>query len=732
MPPTRSTARKSARSTNTNAETLKSAFKDVGKSAGLKVGKNVGVAGVAAAKAAVEKTGLVGVVIERKMVKGRGKAEKKVKEIEEKAKEEEIIEVIEVIEVEGPGEGEKTVDEAVEKEIEKEEEAKTVTVEKEVAEEVIEVEKVVEPVEKPVCKPVAKAEKSTKGTRGKKRKAVEASEEKSEEKINDELAAPVVTIEESKDTPFEKELPAPIRARKRTRLQKEPTSTTTVTPTATTPGDAPIVIPEEQDSDYVEESTKGKVPKTPRKKATTKPKTPRPTRNATFLSIAASALGQTTLNIPPVPAAPLSTAASNQPSASTSEVTLSSINTLLTVPEKEEEKKRPRYLQHLANLHAHLLTAIHLHHAQNGLTSLPDFKGLKPHLERLSKRTVELVDLRRVCWITNYSPDEKVGVEEEIVEPEVEPEVEVPKKGRKAAAPKKTNAKAMKKEGEGRDIKTIPRGWLKTVDYGHDKIVLELVLAMAGVGEVNSLRKEFCRRVDIYWRKHEGGGKETKEGGEVDVPMSEVIVSENKKIVEGVLKAKGQRRLLEMKGVQVLRGTGKGLTDEPLLTKKKAVVEKPAEKEVNAEAKPAETNTTPALAATIPTIQAPQEKKLSLLDRIRAKHQASLAAAASSPTASFTPEDIAANHAQICAQQRLPEVIPILRSLRLRASGGGIGGTGTGRKSMSLDEVVLGIRQSVRSGITKEEAELCVRLAGEQGVEAAPKRVAVTKAVVFK
>ncbi|RPB24440.1 hypothetical protein L211DRAFT_163816 [Terfezia boudieri ATCC MYA-4762] len=664
MPPTRSTARKSARSTNTDAGTLKSAFKDVGKSAGLKVGKNVGVAGVAAAKAAVEKTGLVGVVIEgKKMVKGRGKAEKKVKESEEKAKEEEIIEVIEV---KGPGEKEKTVEEAVEKEVEKEEEAKTVTVEKEVAEEVI--EPVEEPVEKPVG--VAKVEKSTKGIRGKKRKAVEASEEKFEEKVTDELADPVVTIEESKDTPFEKELPAPIRARKRTRLQKEPTNTSTVASTVTIPGDVPIVIPEEQDSDYVEEPTNRKAPKTPRKKAATKPKTPRPTRNAKFLSIAASALGQTTLNIPPVPAVPLSTAASNQPSAPTSEVTLSSINTLLTVPEKEEEK-RPPYLQHLANLHAHLLTAIHLHHAQNGLTSLPDFKGLKPHLERLSKRTVQLVDLRRVCWITNYSPDEKVEVVEEVVEPEAESEVEVPKKGRKAAArkaaaPKKTNAKAVKKEGEGRDIKTIPRGWLKTVDYGHGKIVLELVLAMAGVGEVNSLRKEFCRRVDVYWKKHGGGGKETKEGGEVDVPMSEVIVSENKKMVERVLKAKGQRRLLEMKGVQVLRGTGKGLTDEPLLTKKKAVVEKLAEKEVKVEAKPAETNATPALAATIPTIQAPQEKKLSLLDRIRAKHQASLAAAAFSPTASLTPEEIAANHAQICAQQRLPEVIPILRSLRLR------------------------------------------------------------------
>lgn len=34
---------------------------------------------------------------------------------------------------------------------------------------------------------------------------------------------------------------------------------------------------------------------------------------------------------------------------------------------------------------------------------------------------------------------------------------------------------------------------------------------------------------------------------------------------------------------------------------------------------------------------------------------------------------------------------------------------------MSLDEVIVGIRQSVRNGITKEQAELCVRLAGEQG-----------------
>ena len=725
MPPTRSTARKSARSTNTDAGTLKSAFKGVGKGAGLKVGKNVSAAGVAAAKVAVGKTGFVGVVIEgKKVVKGRGKkAEKKVEEIEE--------EIIEVIKVKRAGEKEKEVEEVVEKEVEEEGEEEaiiTVMVEKEGVEEVIEVKKVVGPVEKPVEKPVAKAEKSTKGARGKKRKAVEASEEKSEEKVTEGPAAPVVIVGESKDTPFEKELPAPTRARKRTRLQKEPTSTTTATSTATIHEVVPtIAIPEEQDSDYEEESTKDKALKTPRKKAATKTKTPRSTRNAKFLSIAATTPGQTTLNIPPILTTSLSTVTSTQPSTPISEITLSSVNTFLTVPEKEKEKKRPAYLQHLTNLHAHLLTAIHLHHAQNGITSLPDFKGLKPHLERLSKRTVELVDLRRVCWVTNYDPGEEIEVEEErAVEPEVEPEVEAPKKGRrgkKATVPKKTKAKAVGKEEEGKDVKKIPRGWLKTVDYGNSKIVLELVLAMAGVAEVNNLRKEFERRVDVYWKKQEDGGKE------VDVPMSQVIVSENKKMVEEVLKAKGQRRLLEMKGMQVLRGTGKGLTDEPLLAKRKVIVEKLAEKEVKADGNPAETNATPTATATTRTTPAPQEKKLSLLDRIRAKHQASLAAAASSPTASLTPEEIAANHAQICAQQRLPEVIPILRSLRLRASGGGIGGAGTGRKSMSLDEVVLGIRQSVRSGITKEEAELCVRLAGEQGVGATPKKVEATKPV---
>ncbi|KAF8429738.1 hypothetical protein EV426DRAFT_582588 [Tirmania nivea] len=545
--------------------------------------------------------------------------------------------------------------------------------------------------------------------------------------------ASVVIIEESKYIPFEQELSGPIRARKRTRRRKEPTTTITATSTATIPGDIPpIVIPKEHDSDYEEEPTKDKASKTPRKKAATKNKASRSTRNAKFLSIAASTLGQTTLKIPPVLTTSLGTTASTQPTP-TSKVTLSSINTLLTVLEKEKEKKRPAYLQHLTNLHAHILTAIHLHHAQNGVASLPDFRGLKPHLERLSKRTVEMVDLRRVCWITSYDPDEKVEVEvevqKEVVEPEVEPEVEASKKGRKgekATTPKKTKGKAMGKEEEG-NIKKIPRGWLKTVDYGNGKIVLELILSMAGVGEVNNLRREFERRVDVYWKKQECEGKEAREPEEVDVPMSEVITSENKKMVEEVLKAKGQRRLLEMKGVQVLRGTGKGLTDEPLLTKKKAVEEKSVEKGIKAEEKPAGTNTTPA--ATTMTTLAPQEKKLSLLDRIRAKHQASLAAAASSPTASLTPKEIAANQAQICAQQRLPEVIPILRSLRLRASGGGIGGAGTGRKSMSLDEVVVGIRQSVRSGITKEEAELCIRLAGEQGVDATPKKMAGTKPV---
>lgn len=741
--PTRSTT--VTTTTTYDGATLKSAFKKgVGNTpGGLKASKNVSASSLAAAKVILD-----GVVIEKK---GKGKLVIK----------ETVQETVEEVEVGKKGKkGKKMMAKS------EAEDATTAMVQREFVEEAVEelkkavkiakkkgrvlkVSKLVEEVEEVEEEVITKPVKSTRGatSQGKKRKAEEAEEKAVEEeapipqgkaeeknKPQEEQHAATSTAPVEPPSVFEDDsagqAPPLTRARKRTKTQIDSSTPTTILDEIA-PLEPAILVQADNDSEY-ENSPAEKAPRTPRKKSstisTTKSKTPRSTRTSKLLSIAASTLGQTTLNLPSALAT--ITASTNESTiaapTSSSEATLSSLNTLLTAPkDKEEEKKRPAYLQHLTNLHAHLLTAIHLHHAQNGLTSLPDFKGLKPHLERLSRRNVELGDLRRVCWVTEFDTEEKdeVAAEaeaEEKVEEEADAgEPEGVKKGRKGKGAGKGKGKVVgRKTRKEVVVAKVSKGWLKTVDYGSGKIVLELVMSMAGVGQVNNLRKEFERRIDTLWKKHQQKEKDQeKDQGvelkEVDIPMAELFVTENKKMVETVLNAKGQRRLHEMKGVQVLRGTGKGVGDVPGFIGKKVV---PANL-----ATPVPSHPVPKTAQEKEESQGDENskptsatlKKASLLDRIRAKHQASLLLAASSPDAALSPEEVAHKHARICAQQRLPEVIPILRSLRLRASGSGIGGRGTGRKSMSMEEVVLGIRQSVRTGITMEEAELCVRLAGE-------------------
>lgn len=497
--------------------------------------------------------------------------------------------------------------------------------------------------------------------------------------------------------------------------------------------------------------------KPPQKGSATKLKTSRLTRNATLLSIAASSLGQTTLNAPPALVCSQSTISTDEPPTPTRETiaVVSTLNTALTVSSKLEEKvKRPVYLTHLINLHSHLLTAIHLHRAQNGTTSSPVFVTLRPHLERLSRRAVELADLRRICWISGFDLTELVAHAKIDFEAEKE---ENRKRGRKENGTRKKITSAKEED----DMQKVPKGWLKIVDYGNDRVVVELDMTMAGVGEVNNLRREFEKRLDALWsvEQHSVKGKEGEEQGQVlelKIPMAEIVVSENKKLVDTVLKAKGQQRLSDMKGVGVIRGKvheEKSIRSDKKLTSPASVLvhNTPSTTQTLVEihendshptgdftiagttattcsavtTSPNPTpNSAPAHSTTLspgtPSITSTAAKKLSLLDRIRAKHQAALLQASTSPTANLSPEEVRLAHLRLCAQQRLPEVIPILRALRLRASGGGIGGVGVGggKKSLSLEEAVIAVRQSVRNSISWDETEMCIRLAGELVVAA--------------
>ncbi|KAI5808059.1 hypothetical protein DFH27DRAFT_607787 [Peziza echinospora] len=536
---------------------------------------------------------------------------------------------------------------------------------------------------------VVKVVKRTTRTRGVKKVAAAAVVEEApavvitgEDKVVEEEEEEVIAV-------VPKEVAETPRARKRTKIldfmEATPKKAAVETTTTTIVEEVEETIAVEAPSSQPEASSIPKsTPKTPSKAKATRPKaTPRSNRKSAVVDPR-----QTTLNLTPL-------AKGNA---------LSAINSLLTRPDGSPPK--PEYLTHLTTMHSHLLTTIQLHLAQNGPYSLPSFNTLRPHLERLSKRTVEFNDIRKICWLSGYA----------------------------------TSA------------------WLRPVDYGNGKIAIEFTSrdGRGMIWEVNALRTEFESNVEKFW--NDGKGHEEC----VVVPMAEIIMSKNKGIIESVLMAKGVQRGKEMRK-QGPRG--KGTTDPapPIVVKKKVIAKetKKVEKvEVEVVAKvpdvvkkenippaiikdvtPAATTTPPVLApaalptptpAALPTATPkstpskplptknatltgqPQSKasatsaKSSLLDRIRAKHQATLLA--TSALTALTPEEQASARARISAEQRLPEVIPILRSLRLRAGG-------MGRRSMGLDEVILGIRQSMRNGITKEEAELCVRLAGETGEE---------------
>ena len=570
-----------------------------------------------------------------------------------------------------------------------------------------------------------------------KRKAVEAPEEAQEQEKKLVIPAVVIAVPR-KDT---------TRSRKRTKTLTE-----------------------------TEDEANGSAANAPQKSSKTKSKTPRVTRNATLLSIAASSLGQTTLSAPPALTISQNTAPTDEPPTTTRETTvaISTLNTILTASTKLGENaskaKRPAYLTHIINLHSHLLTAIHLHRAQNGITSSPIFASLRPHLERLSKRAVELADLRKICWISGFDLNGLVAPAK------VDVEVENGQ-GRKRRRKEKGTQKSLTKSKEEDDDKLkVPKGWLKIVDYGNGRVAVELVMSMAKVGEVNHLRREFETRVDTLWAAGQLSvkSKEGEEQGqgqvlEFEIPMVEILVSENKKLVDTVLKAKGQQRLSDMKGIGVIRGkvheeksisSGKKfLSPTPAPASASILVHnppnptptpvevyekdsQPTEDFANASITTTTTTTTSSSSAVTaisptpnpnpapppihpgtcpPPTTSTEVKKLSLLDRIRAKHQATLLQASTSPTANLSPEEARLAHLRLCAQQRLPEVTPILRALRLRASGGGIGGVGVGggKRSLSLGEAVTAVRQSMRGSISWDEAEMCIRLAGEMGAAVA-------------
>ncbi|KAL7273308.1 hypothetical protein RUND412_003851 [Rhizina undulata] len=329
----------------------------------------------------------------------------------------------------------------------------------------------------------------------------------------------------------------------------------------------------------------------------------------------------------------------------------------------EEEKEKdpnelPEQLTLLIALHSSLLTSLLLYRAQHGNTHLPaPFGIIRPQIERLSKRKMSLDDLRGIVWLIEYDPE--------------------------------------KKEGEERDEKPC----IKLLDYGFGKISVEFDEAGSGKKLVNAteLKKDFQERIRKFWEERreevpasssspeseetpttesksdepEESSKEAetsekaeeeepspKPAAKMIIPQAPIHAHAHKSSI-AILHAKSQRLIKDLKPTPV---------SKPLFTASK------------------------------PSTGNPTNRKISLVDRIRAK-EAALAA-----TTAPTKEELEF----AAAKQRLQEIVPVLKNMAAKSGRGG---------NMTMKMVVEGVRDSFRNPIATSEVEKAVRILAEEGWE---------------
>ncbi|RPB09025.1 hypothetical protein P167DRAFT_538814 [Morchella conica CCBAS932] len=350
--------------------------------------------------------------------------------------------------------------------------------------------------------------------------------------------------------------------------------------------------------------------------------------------------------------------------------------------------KLPPDLILLQSLHSSLLTALLLHRAHHSNSIQPPvFSAIKLHVERLCRRNITLEDVRRIVYLSHYSPG-----------------------------------------AEGSEEHFNTEGGLKLIDYGSNKICIDFVEKTKARKLTNTdiLKKDFLSRTQSFLdesnkaqtalptppssfieplSKDEGTevspnvedketnskedgdrlrteedeakseikeeGEESEEGEEgnatpaplapvLTIPLAKIHAHHRAKTISKVLHSKGQQRL-----------------DDLLKRSKPALLSSPVKAK---------------------TVGAPVVRGDSLLSRIRAKAEAAALEAAKAPSKEEQERD--------AARQRIPDIEPILKGLAGRGS------------NMTMKSVVEGIRESVRNPVSSEQAEMAVRLIAErEGVD---------------
>ncbi|KAI5837957.1 hypothetical protein DFP73DRAFT_566336 [Morchella snyderi] len=381
----------------------------------------------------------------------------------------------------------------------------------------------------------------------------------------------------------------------------------------------------------------------------------------------------------PIPPAISSPALPDSPSTSTS-----------TAP-----AELPSDLILLQSLHSSLLTALLLHRAHHSNSIQPPvFSAIKLHVERLCRRNITLEDVRRIVYISHYSPETKDSEEHFNTEGGLKLIDYGSNKicidfAEKTKARKLTNTDILKKDFLSRThsflddsnkaqtaLPTPPSSFIEPLskDEGAE------AKHNAEEKETNSKQdgnkpraEEDEAKTEIQEGSEEGGegGESEGEGEEANaapaslapvltIPLAKIHAHHRAKIISKVLHSKGQQRLEDL-----LKRSKPALLSSPVKAK---------------------------------TAGAPVVRGDSLLSRIRAKAEAAALEAAKAPSKEEQARD--------AARQRIPDIEPILKGLAGRGS------------NMTMKSVVEGIRESVRNPVSSEQAEMAVRLIAErEGVD---------------
>lgn len=330
----------------------------------------------------------------------------------------------------------------------------------------------------------------------------------------------------------------------------------------------------------------------------------------------------------------------------------------------------PDEVQDLIDLYSSFLAALSLHYAHNGWPNPADLRALRPSVERSwRRRRVSTEDVRRI-----------IGIAQDI-----------------------------SGSGDREEEQPARRGDLSLVDYGNEKICIEMNADLQSQGfqkrplDEENLNRRFAKNLLRQWNTYRETCKTTTlTAGEFisQLPLASIALCTSLLKISPLL-AKGQRRLEDLKAgaIRAQQNSSKPITSCPS----------------SASLTPPQKKLAAAAAIT-------RNRNNNLLSRIRAKQSTTL-------KLQSLPENQQASILRRSALQRLQEIIPVLEilttttttttaSLRSNAnanadyssSSASLPCRTSGTHSYTMPAIVQHLQTSLRNPIATAEAIRCVRL----------------------